>query len=82
MSEHHGMLHNRARLSSPDTEPKADELAKDEYMVFALKDQHHQFTLGLETVLQCMKFAEQEGVVPSLPEEWWLQVSSRYQNID
>jgi len=47
----------------------------DELLVFALKDKHHEFSLGLSTVLKCLSIAEKEGYVPKLPYEWWVDVS-------
>ncbi|WP_161564878.1 hypothetical protein [Pseudomonas aeruginosa] len=47
-------------------------------LIFALQDKHHAFSLGLSTVLQCLKMAEHEGVVPELPEGWWSRMANRY----
>ena len=47
-------------------------------LVFAMQDTQHQFSLGLATVLQCLRIAEQEGHVPALPPEWWWAVEGRY----
>lgn len=64
-----------------DTLPAASEvdLSCDEYMVFAMQDKHHRFSLGLGTVLECLHAAEKEGAVPELPPQWWLTLSGRYQ---
>ena len=49
----------------------------DESAVFLLKDQHHQFSIDIETVLSCLNFAEAHGVVPPLSWDWWEQVKKR-----
>lgn len=74
----HDALNNPAYLD--ENPPPADEvdLSCDEYMVFAMKDQHHRFTLGLGTILECLHAAEKEGAVPPLPVDWWFKVGTRY----
>lgn len=72
--DHKSILENRADLGSPE----AQDFSDGEELVFALQDRHHQFSLGLTTILQCVRLAEQEGGVPALPEEWWIQVARRY----
>ncbi|MDH3000188.1 hypothetical protein A1D23_08325 [Chelonobacter oris] len=39
----------------------------DEPLYFALRDRHHEFSLPLSTLLECLKFAENEGVIPAIP---------------
>ena len=51
-------------------------------LIFAMQDRQHQFSLGLVTVLQCLRVAEQEGFVPALPPEWWWAVESRYNQLE
>lgn len=38
-----------------------------------------EFPLRLRTVLACLAFAEHEGAVPPLPDEWWVSINWRYQ---
>ena len=45
-----------------------------EELVFALRDKHHEFSLGLSTILECLAAAERTGNVPKLPDMWWLQI--------
>ena len=69
---------NRAELQR-DQQPKdctAFECC-DEELVFALKDRYHSFSIGFSTILQCLAFAEKEGYVPKLPDDWWIKVSIR-----
>jgi hypothetical protein len=42
-----------------------------EELVFAMKDNYHQFSIGLSTILSCLAIAEKKGYVPKLPYEWW-----------
>ena len=43
-------------------------------LIFAMKDKTHNFTIGLDTIIECLKIAEDEGCVPKLPERWWNEV--------
>ncbi|MDR2572763.1 MAG: XRE family transcriptional regulator [Desulfovibrio sp.] len=47
-------------------------------LLFAMRDNYHEFVMGLFTILQCLRLAEKEGHVPSLPEGWWVQLAIRY----
>ena len=49
-----------------------------EPLLFAMQDRHHKFSIGLLDVLKCLKVAEDEGYVPPLPDNWWLQIDSNY----
>jgi hypothetical protein len=46
-----------------------------------MKDSYHSFSLGLVTVLECLRLAEQQGHVPELPPEWWTMISNRYEQL-
>jgi hypothetical protein len=75
----YGAFNNRA--GPPDGEVKAETLLGDccsDPLVFAMRDRHHDFSIGLLTVLKCLKVAEQEGFVPPLPEDWWPSVKYAY----
>lgn len=50
----------------------------NEELLFAMRDRHHTFSLGLRTVLQCLRLAEEEGNIPSLPPDWWNSVANRH----
>lgn len=73
------ILNNPATLDDNPPPVSEADLSCDEYMVFAMQDKHHRFSLGLGTVLECLHAAEKEGAVPELPPQWWLTLSSRYQ---
>ena len=52
---------------------KAEEITCDnccESVLFHLRDQEHEFTMGLSTVLECLMFAIRQGDLPKLPLSW------------
>lgn len=55
---------------------------KEDYLHFLLRDKVHSFTIGLSDILQCLKFAEEEGEVPELPALWWSQITSIYPKLE
>lgn len=46
--------------------------------LFLMRDNEHEFFVGLRTVLSCLAFAEDYGAVPKLPDGWWLKIRQRY----
>lgn len=69
----------RARLARREIIDHMDCDDCTEDYVFLLKQGDREFGMGLTTVLSMLAFAEHEGAVPSLPTEWWIKVSRRYQ---
>ncbi len=69
---------NRALQTDPDKAEQVNCLDCNEELAFAMRDKHHEFSIGLRTVLQCLRLAEQEGNVPPLPIEWWNKIASRH----
>jgi hypothetical protein len=43
-----------------------------------MKDNYHEFSIGLSTILSCLAMAEKEGAVPKIPYEWWSLINRRY----
>ena len=74
---HRERIANRARLSGDVQDNRTSDCCYN-HLLFALKDKHHEFTLGLETVLSCLYAAEKQGVVPPLPVEWWNTIENAY----
>lgn len=70
---------NRADLL-PGGDPVSDNICDhcDDPLLFAMRDNHHQFAIGLFTILNCLKLAEEDGAVPKLPDEWWIDLVNRY----
>ena len=48
----------------------------DSPIYFLMKDEIHEFSIGLDTILRCLSIAEAEGHVPKLPEEWWIKIAT------
>ena len=49
----------------------------EEYL-FHLKDNIHEFSMGLKSILECLSFAEEQGAVPPLSTEWWTSIESSF----
>lgn len=72
-------LDNRAELKTRGVQDHSDcEDCLEEY-IFQMQDKYHEFSIGLTTVLSCLAFAQQQGAVPPLPEDWWIEINNRYQ---
>jgi len=70
--QHEKVFFNRANVEETER-IRCENCFED--IVFALKDSHgNVFSLGLSTMLECLKFSEKEGVIPKLPTEWWINV--------
>lgn len=39
-------------------------------VIFHLRDNYHEFTMALSTVIECIVFAIQNGDLPKLPLSW------------
>lgn len=50
----------------------------DEPLVFGMKDNAHEFSIGLTKILECLVVAEHMGYVPPFPDDWWVSASRRY----
>jgi hypothetical protein len=67
---------NRAESTGYAAENECEDC--DEELLFAMQDNFHQFSLGLRTVLYCLRVAERRGHVPPLPDGWWAQTAMRH----
>ncbi|RJX68633.1 hypothetical protein DZ860_16690 [Vibrio sinensis] len=38
-----------------------------------------QTMISVDVILQCLRIAERQGDIPSLPQEWWFPLMARYQ---
>lgn len=74
---HDDILRNRAHLTKESGDTTSCQSCGSE-VIFALRDNHHEFSMSLSTLLQCLHFAEQEGLIPPVDTMWWSQVTSRY----
>lgn len=60
--------------------PMLCESCSEKYL-FHLKNKSGEFSVGLIDVLKCLAFAEREGAVPPISEEWWLAVQRHYDGL-
>ena len=47
-------------------------------LYFVMKDSVHEFAIGVKDLLECLKFAEEQGEIPPHPEDWWADDTLRY----
>lgn len=73
---HNTTLANRAEYVSGPEQALAD--CCDDPLLFAMQDKEHTFSMGLFTILRCLRIAENAGYVPSLPENWWYSIRLNY----
>ncbi|MCL2872293.1 MAG: hypothetical protein FWF41_04850 [Betaproteobacteria bacterium] len=74
---HEQVVENRAVRVSNLAQENSGQCCNN-HLLFAMRDNHHEFTLGVTTVLECVWIAEQQGFVPELPNEWWHQIINHY----
>ncbi len=70
-------IQNQATLSDEIAQGNNGQCC-DNFLLFAMRDNHHEFTLGIKTILECLSLAEKEGEIPALPSDWWLAVINHY----
>ena len=58
------------------------DVNREEYLFFLLKNKTHESAIGLGDILECLKFAEEQGEVPELQQEWWWKMSEDYQRLE
>jgi len=78
MTEIRKDVENKAELVDNEIKDHVTcEECMEEYL-FLMKDKNHEFFIGLKTILSCLAFAEKEGIVPKIPEDWWYEIQCRY----
>ncbi|MFQ0999864.1 hypothetical protein [Gilliamella sp. BG6] len=50
----------------------------DNPILFKVKDTKHEFQIGLFTILNCLKIAEQNNYIPQINVQFWILVENRY----
>lgn len=53
------------------------EECRENYL-FLMKDNYHEFFLPLNTVLNCVLFASDNGIIPRVPNKWRLELEGLY----
>lgn len=71
------IIENVANLSENEIVESDCDLCDEEYF-FSMRDNYHEFALGIGTLLSLLGFAQAEGIVPELPDEWWNKIYERY----
>lgn len=69
---------NEAKLSENAAIDHTDCEECMEDFLFKMKDTKHEFFIGLSTILQCLRVAEDACLVPQINDEWWIAVMNRY----
>lgn len=46
--------------------------------IFLMQDNNGKFTLGLQTILECLAIAQEVNAIPEIPSEWWNRINNRY----
>jgi len=75
---HEEILKNRAEIKD-SAEYRCENCG--ESLIFAMQDKYHQFSIGIEDVLICLRIAEENGAVPKLPKDWWVDIITRYDSV-
>jgi hypothetical protein len=73
--QHEKIFFNRAGVKS------AEQIHCEscfEQVVFTLRDNHSEFSLGLSTVFECLAFAIGNNDLPKLPSSWCASVESTF----
>ena len=76
-------LSNKTRsfLNRVKVEEMLKPIDEEDSTVFLLKTKHNnQFSMDVESVLMCLRFAEAHGVLPPISQNWWQRVSKRVKN--
>ncbi|GHU89677.1 hypothetical protein FACS1894202_08280 [Clostridia bacterium] len=74
--DHQEIVINRAVPTGVACDVSESDCCEEE-LLFGMRDKYHEFSIGLSTVLTCLKFAESEGRVPPLPVNWWVAFEGR-----
>lgn len=55
---------------------------KDDFLYFRLKEKDHEFMMRLSDILECLKFAQEEGYIPEISQKWWAEISEFYPHLE
>lgn len=61
-----------------DSEVEADQEDYFEQTVFLLRDNDHEFSVGLITMLECVGIAIENGELPKFPKSWFDEIDGVY----
>lgn len=74
--EHKKILENEAIFNNEHNSSHCENCSNP--LLFGMEDKYHKFSLGLLTILDCLRVAEKEGYIPPLSDDWWLSVHKQY----
>ena len=72
------IFQNRALLENSSAVFENDCEHCYEPLVFALKNNDTEFSVGLFTILNCLQLAEKNGDVPAISRDWWITIQQKY----
>ena len=75
--KHWARINNRAQWTNEPPQTSYCDSCSN-HLLFAMRDNHHEFTLGITTLLECLRAAADQGAVPPLPDGWWNTVQNHY----
>ena len=67
-AQHEARLNNRAERTEEPPQSTHSECCSN-HLLFAMRDNYHEFTIGITTILECLRAAADQGAVPPLPDE-------------
>lgn len=76
MSKENSFMNNQAVQHGGMEENCTD--CCDDPVLFHMRDNYHEFSMGLFPILRCLRLAEEDGHVPPLGDEWWINIRVRY----
>lgn len=69
-------LNEAKRTEIPIQDHRDCELCM-EHWLFHMKDMHHEFYIGLKTILECLDEAIDSGAIPQPPNSWFIDIQNR-----
>ena len=75
-------MNNRATLTGRCVYGKSESEGyrpEELQLFFVVKDSYNEAVIGLIDVLKCLRFAEKQGVLPPIADEWWQDACERYE---
>ena len=78
-------MEEQAKLTGDVIDTRDTEKCDGDYgngdLYFLLEDSTHRFTISLENVLECLKFAEDQYEIEPLPSSFWWSAWNKYPNM-
>ncbi|MDR2457225.1 MAG: hypothetical protein LBD41_01920 [Clostridiales Family XIII bacterium] len=79
MKKEEKVLSNKADVNLEKTKASIfGDSELEEKVFFLLKDNYHEFSIDIITILKCLRFAEEKLLIPELSIDFWIDVKNRY----